>query len=99
MIRHIVCFALHGNDPEARRRSADTLQKELETLPAQIECVRLLEVGLDLRIVDGHWDAVLVTEFDSVDDLAAYQAHPAHLAVVERIAPLIERRAVVDYPG
>ena len=97
MIRHIVAFRLAAPEGEERAAAAEELKSRLETLVGVVPTLRHLEVGIDLGTVENHWHAVLVTEFDSVADLDAYQAHPDHRAVVGRIDPLVAERAVVDY--
>ncbi len=97
MIRHIVAFRLAAAEGEERAAAARELTDQLETLIGVVPTLRHLEVGTDFGTIENHWHAVLVTEFDSIDDLDAYQAHPAHRAVVGRIDPLVTDRAVVDY--
>jgi Stress responsive A/B Barrel Domain len=97
MIRHIVAFRLAGAAGEERAAAARELTSQLESLVGVVPTLRHLEVGTDFGTVENHWHAVLVTEFDSVEDLDAYQAHPEQRAVVGRIDPLVADRAVVDY--
>ena len=40
---------------------------------------------------------VLRSKVESWDDLAAYAGHPAHLAAVALIKPMIAERAAVDF--
>lgn len=97
MIRHVVMFSVTGDDADAKAASAGALRDLLTSLVGAVPQLRHLEVGTSLGRVDGHWDVVLVTDFDSVDDLDAYQVHPEHQRVVGAMAPLVHTRAVVDY--
>lgn len=97
MIRHVVAFKLAADDHDDRRRDAATLRDELISLVGKIAELRHLEVGLELGLVAGHWDACLVTDFASVADLETYQAHPEHVRVVAATGPLVADRAIVDY--
>ncbi|GAA2010286.1 Dabb family protein [Nakamurella flavida] len=97
MIRHIVVFSVAGEDAAARSATAATVKDGLEALPAQIPQIRRLEVGLDLGTVERNADLVLLTEFDTPEDLAAYQVHPAHQAFVAQVGPLLAGTAEVDH--
>ncbi len=82
MIKHIVAWRLKdsacGNDKTANAR---LLRDKLEALRGRIPGLLRLEVGLDFSATETSSDIVLITEFASREDLAAYQAHPAHQAV------------------
>ncbi len=78
MITHIVLFKL--NDP-----SEALLQKTCSVLlgmQGNISELRHLEVGRDVIRSERSYDIALVTRFDSLDDLQAYQVHPHHAGVV-----------------
>ena len=45
----------------------------------------------------GEYDAALVSEFESYDDLKAYDGHPEHLKVRQFIRSIAVTRAAVDY--
>ena len=47
----------------------------------------------------GNYDYALVSEFDTLEDLAAYQAHPMHVAFGQFVGALREPegRACIDY--
>ena len=56
-----------------------------------------IEVGLDSSDVDHACDAVLVTEFETTEALAAYAAHPEHMRVRTELEGLRTTRHQVDY--
>jgi hypothetical protein len=91
LITHVVLmkFADQANAAEARTR--------LDALPAQIPHIRDLTVGLDVVRAEVSWDLCLVTTHDSLDELKAYQAHPAHVEFGGWLRPLLASRATVDY--
>lgn len=94
MIRHIVLFTLKGDKVAATAH----LKAELEGLLGQVEGLRSLRVDADGSGIDFHWDAALVSEHDSWEALAAYQAHPEHRRILEEVVPLhAEQKAVVDH--
>jgi hypothetical protein len=43
------------------------------------------------------FDVVLISDFDSLDDIRAYQEHPAHLEVAGFIRSVVASRAAVDF--
>ena len=81
-------FADPSHAPEAKSR--------LEALPAQIEQIRSLRVGLDVAGTPVSWDLSLVTTHDDLDGLRAYQQHPVHEEFGAWVRPLLADRAVVD---
>lgn len=76
--------------------AATAFKTALEALPAQIEVLRSIEVGINANPAED-WDVVLTAEVDNMDDVAVYAKHPAHVAAAGIIAPLKESRACVDY--
>ena len=49
------------------------------------------------NVGQGNYDAVLVSDFDSLEDLAAYKADPRHQAVSALCKSIRTDRAAVDY--
>lgn len=95
MVKHVVTFKFKGT-PEERLEIARKFAAALNALPAQIEELKSIEVGINENPAET-WDLVLTATADSLTDVAAYSAHPAHLAAVSIIAPYKEERACVDY--
>lgn len=95
MIRHIVTFKLRGSDEE-RLTAARNFKEAIEALPEVIDCLRRVEVGINVNPAES-FDIALVAEADTLADVAAYSAHPAHVAIVARFKPIIEVRTCVDY--
>ena len=98
MVKHIVAWRLKdsagGND---KATNARLVRDKLEALRGRIPGLLRLEVGLDFSGTDASADLVLVTEFASRADLAAYQVHPAHQAVVAFVREVVAERRFVDY--
>ena len=51
----------------------------------------------DIRQVESNWHVVLVSEHDDAEALAAYQAHPEHVAVGPYVRSVVADKACVDY--
>lgn len=97
MIRHIVLFALHG-EAAARAAATERLRAELEPLVGLVPGLASLRVDADGSGIEAHWHAALVSEHESWEALAGYQAHPEHQRVLrEVVSELAEQKAVVDY--
>ncbi len=95
MVKHIVSFKLRGNEGE-RHQAAEAFRDALMALPAQIDCLRAMEVGINENPAE-EWDIVLTATVDTMADVETYAKHPAHVAAAAIIAPLREARACVDY--
>ena len=89
-MKHIVVWPL--KDEVSTEQKAE-MKARLDALPDTISELRMMEVGID----DAHGTMSLITEFASKEDLAIYQAHPHHQAVVAFVRPLVAGRAVCDY--
>lgn len=99
MIKHIVFFGIV--DEAEGKNKAEIMQyikKELENLINLIPQLRKIEVGLNHPEAPvGNFDLALYTEFDTMDDLDAYQVHPEHKRVAAYIGKVKTSRACVDY--
>ncbi len=97
MVKHIVLFKLRNDIAEETRRAAALRFKEaIEELPAKIDVIRNIEVGLNIN-PDETWTIALYSEFDTLDDVRAYALHPDHVAAGKLLAEVKESRACVDY--
>lgn len=100
MIKHIVIWKLKDEALGAtREENARQLKTRLEALRGRIPQIRALEVGLNVKPSDAAGDAVLYSEFDHLEDLAAYAEHPAHQEVLGFVRSIVSARTVVDYEG
>lgn len=78
MITHIVFFKLAEQTPEQMAAVRD----KLLSMRGKIDQLRHLEAGIDLVRSERSYDVALVTTFDSMADLQAYQGHPYHAGEV-----------------
>lgn len=95
MLKHIVTFKLKGSEEE-RRTAANSFRNALLELPGKIDCLRSMEVGVNINPAED-WDIVLTAVVDNMDDLALYANHPLHVAAASIIKDCREARACVDY--
>ncbi len=89
MIRHIVSWRMGADRAEQRAADAEGVRQRLEALRGVVPAERI-EVGIDLGATEGNWHVVLVSDFATADDLAAYQTHPQHVQAAAH--PLGRRR-------
>lgn len=98
MLKHIVMWKFKDEaEGKTREQNCVYIKGMLEALPPKIPFIRGLEVGINAYAGPMSYDMVLVTEFDSKDDLDLYAGHPDHVKVSEYVAKVRDSRAVVDY--
>lgn len=93
MITHIVMFKLKDNSPE---KVAQTVQV-LRNMEGKIDELISIEVGTDILHSERSYDIALVTKFESMEALSAYQVHPVHQKVIEHMSQVREASVCVDY--
>ncbi|OBR67373.1 stress responsive protein [Paenibacillus oryzae] len=93
MITHIVFFKLKDRS----KASVDATAAVLRNLEGKIDVLRYIEVGTDVLHSERSYDIALVTRFDSLADLDAYQVHPEHKKVIEHMSQVRESSVSVDY--
>lgn len=95
MIRHVVMWKLP--DDEQKEANAQKMKEKLEALPELIGELKDLEVGINVKESEAAYDVVLISDFDTENDLQVYAGHPKHQEVVEFINSVVSERVVVDY--
>ncbi len=97
MINHVVLFKLKKFPVDEKIKILAELKSLLEGLKDEIKEVKYLEVGLNYETDAKSSDIVLLSHFESIEDLNIYRTHPEHLKVVARFGEVTESRAAVDY--
>jgi hypothetical protein len=98
MIRHIILFKLKDFSSESERNEA--LQNVLVTfrsLVGQIPQIRQFRVEPDCVQGPSSYDVIIDSTFNSIEDLKAYQAHPAHIDAVALNRQWSETKIGGDY--
>ena len=94
MVVHIVFFKLADPTPANVAATRD----KLLSMEGKIAVLRHLEVGVDVIRSERSYDLALVTHFDSLADLQAYQVDPYHAGeVVPHMKAVCSAIAAVDY--
>jgi len=91
MITHAVLFKL--KDPSNIQKTREVLLG----MDGKIPQIRNLEVGVDVVRSQRSYDLALITRFDSMEDLQAYQVHPVHVEVLNYITSVRESVVAVDF--
>ena len=99
MIRHICMFEfLDEAEGRTRAENVAITKAMLEALPQKIDWIRASEVHLNAKDApQGNWDLILISDFDSFEDLERYRVHPDHVAVGTFMKPVRRARSCVDF--
>jgi len=94
MITHIVFFKLI----EPTSGNIAVTRGKLMAMSGKIPSIRSIEVGVNIVRSERSYDLALVTRFDSINDLQAYQVHPVHAdEVAPHVKAVCSSIAAVDY--
>ena len=97
MVKHIVLFRLKDSlTGDEKLDVMNRFKAAIEALPARIDVIRKVFVGLNINEAE-QWDICLESEFDTLDDVKLYAAHPDHLAAAAILKDAKDGRACVDY--
>lgn len=98
MINHVVMWKLNDFPTMSEKNAvANDMKARLEGLVGEISQIVDLHVGINIDNPHANYDVVLFSVFSSMQDLADYQVHPAHLAVAKAFKSVVSERACVDY--
>lgn len=93
MIKHIVMWKFKENE----RDNMLIFRDRLLALRGKIPEIRSMEVGINVNPSDRSFDAVLVSEFDSLEALRAYSTNPLHVEVSQFCKTIRTASHSVDY--
>ncbi|MGW4241703.1 Dabb family protein [Nocardia sp. NPDC004722] len=97
MIQHVVLINFRHGVPQNTRAECVRRLRELETL---VPGLRRWRVGDNLSSLARAWDVALTGEFDRLEDVFAYRAHPAHRAAQDFVDAHAAETVGVDFdPG
>lgn len=98
MVKHIVMWKLKE---EHNNMTKDELILEMSNqlleLKGKINELVDIQVGVNGIHFEKNSDLVLITEFNSFEDLEIYAKHPDHLKVVAFAKEIVIERACVDF--
>ena len=91
MIRHIVMWKFRPGTEAEQTRFFEGLRGLQGEIPQLLRCEVAVNVGKD------NYDAVLISDFASLQDLETYKNDPRHKAVSSLCKSIREDRVAVDY--
>jgi hypothetical protein len=91
MIRHIVMWKFRPGTEAEQAQFLEGLRSLQGVIPELLRSEVAVNVGQD------NYDAVLVSEFESLEALEIYKNDPRHKAVGALCKSIREERAAVDY--
>ena len=91
MIRHIVMWKFRPGTEAEQTRFLESLRALQGVIP------QLLRSEVAVNVGEGNYDAVLVSEFASLEDLEVYKNDPRHKAVSALCKSIRTDRVAVDY--
>lgn len=91
MIKHVVMWKFK----EGTEKEMNEFISGLRGLYGVIPQIRSQEVGVNC--LDGNYDAVLISTFDSLADLETYKNDPRHVAVAGLCKEIRTDRVAVDF--
>lgn len=92
-LTHVVLFKLKEPTPEIIDRAVNLLRG----LEGKIPELRGIEVGIDTLHTQRSYDIALITRFDDLAGMQAYQTHPEHVAVLEYLRSVLAASVAVDF--
>lgn len=96
MFTHIVFFKLKDKSQE----NLQATRQKLLSMAGKIPSLRGIEVGIDVVRSSRSYDVALITRFDDLDGMKAYQTDPYHQnEVLPYMHQAAEAAAAVDYEG
>lgn len=93
MIKHVVMFKLEQPTEENLKGAKEILL----AMNGKIEELINMEVGINIVESPRAYDLVLISTFQTLDDLNIYATHPIHLPVVEHMRKISTSIIAVDY--
>jgi len=93
MITHIVLFKFKNKS----EKGIEKAKSMLLGLEGNIEELKHIEVGKDITHSDRSYDIALLTKFDSIEGLEAYQINPLHVEAANYLVSASESIVAVDY--
>ena len=90
MIRHIVMWKFRPGTEKEQEEFLTGLRNLQGVIP------QLLKSEVAVNVAPGNYDAVLVSEFDTLEDVARYKNDPRHLAVSALCKEIRTDRCAID---
>lgn len=92
MIKHVVMWKFK----EGQEDNMNKFLSELIKLKDKIDVIKDMQVGVNIN-EKNNYDAILIAEFESMEDLKKYKEDPRHVEVSKLCKSIREERGAVDF--
>ena len=91
MIKHVVMWKFKENT----EKEMDEFLEGLKSLENQIPEIKSMQVGKNID--NDEYDAILISEFESVEDMKKYKTDPRHVKVSNMCKKIRTKRTAFDF--
>ncbi len=91
MIKHVVMWKFKENT----EKEMDEFLEGLKSLENQIPEIKSMQVGKNID--NDEYDAILISEFESVEDMNKYKTDPRHVKVSNMCKEIRTKRTAFDF--
>ena len=92
MIKHIVMWKFKENQEETMNQFLQGLNRLKDIIPE----IKYMETGININ-PNNEYDAILISEFETMEALETYKNHPEHIKVSELCKSIRIDRQAIDY--
>ena len=92
MIKHIVMWKFKENQEETMNQFLQGLNRLKDIIPE----ITSMETGVNIN-PKNEYDAILISEFETMKDLETYKNHPEHVKVSNLCKSIRVDRQAIDY--
>lgn len=92
MIKHIVMWKFKEGEEENMKKFLEGLNE----LKGKIPEIKNLETGININ-PKNEYDAILISEFENMEDLEKYKNNPRHVKVSNMCKEIRISRQAIDY--
>ena len=92
MIKHIVMWKFKENEEENMKKFLEGLNSLKNIIPE----IKYMETGININ-PKNEYDAILISEFETMEALETYKNHPEHIKVSELCKSIRIDRQAIDY--
>ena len=92
MIKHVVMWKFKENEEENMKKFLDGLNSLKNIIPE----IKYMETGININ-PKNEFDAILISEFETMEDLEKYKNNPEHLKVSALCKSIRLDRQAIDY--
>lgn len=92
MIKHIVMWKFKENEEEKMKEFLEGLNRLKDIIPE----IKYMETGININ-PNNEYDAILISEFETMEALETYKNHAEHIKVSELCKSIRIDRQAIDY--